>query len=1272
MKRTGNHHSHFSVLVTEKSRRKRYNAKFRTTVVDLLFALTPSVPQSNFSVVDIIDGIRDAITFIIDSSLEHIAADDKVRLVLDHKDLDKPISIPMIKRSLLTPDLLCERIMKVAQSKKELLFHGLLNLNVLSTSLPRGGGINGKRSKDSVIDFTDWRKNSQCVIRIKSDGSDCLARAICVSRAKIDGLEGIEWRRLRENKFGHLDKAAYELCKSSGVVQRQDGATYDDLIQFQEFLKPHYQLIVVTPEGGKDLFFRGSVAADKQIFIVYHNNHYDSLTSIRAFLKTDYWCRHCLKGFNDKGDHKCKFTCSRCFGSETCSPEDEITCRECKRTFVSSDCLKRHLIETKVCSRYYYCVSCDSEFSKRSKHVCQHYYCKTCSKNVHFGHHQCYMEPMLMTKLINEDQEPRVHVFYDIESMLVPKSVSEIDHLPNLVVAKTCCSFCWSRMEEYPLPEGCKLCGQRNMTFYGSLAIKKFAEWLFGIYEYVLQKNSKSLGLKQIVDCIVFAHNARSYDSIFVMKYLLESRRTPKPIKRGQKILTMRVGRYKFLDSIAFLTMPLRNFADTFGLPSGKGLFPYLMNTPENQSYVGSWPDKYLYSPNDMKGKTLEIFNKWYEQQTNKTFNLKEELIKYCDQDVTVLMNGVQVFRKLLIDTTGMDPFTRNITLSSFVMHVFRTSYLPRNTLAIPPTIGYEPKRQQSHIATVWLDYLEQTGNIKINREVQLGCYYADGYHPETRRVYEFFGCYFHGCPKCFPTKRNIIKNTISGLSMSQLHAGVEKKMAFYEKNYWDVTTIFECELKAQLAACQEMLSFFKKRHDIIRKPLSSRDAYYGGRVETLKFLHESSFGEKIMYYDINSLYPYILKSRPFPKGHPEIIYDHFKNLDQYEGIINAQITPPRNLRHPLLPSHINGKLMYVLCNKCAEITSEARCEHTDDERTLSGTWVIVEVKKALELGYVLKQIFCIWHYKEIALSNDGQNVYKEFINKWMKIKLQASGWPKENMTSEDKKAHMANIARFEGISMEEDKICKRKDLRTIGKLCANSFYGKMAERTIKSKTKFIKEPYEYFEIQDDHSIDSIDDVFLVNDEVLQVTFTPRSEFVDPPPHAAVIQACYVTAYSRLHLYSYLEQLQERVFYMDTDSVIFSYKPDEVLPETGMLIGQMSDEIKDDYGEQAFIKRFCSIGCKSYCLDIEDGSSMSKYVNKFKGITCGFATACLINFKSILDIVYDKCKSYQVPQKRFKIAKEYTISTQSFEKKLQFTFDKRRIINEFETEPFGY
>ena len=58
--------------------------------------------------------------------------------------------------------------------------------------------------------------------------------------------------------------------------------------------------------------------------------------------------------------------------------------------------------------------------------------------------------------------------------------------------------------------------------------------------------------------------------------------------------------------------------------------------------------------------------------------------------------------------------------------------------------------------ALKWLAWLEHSTGVKIQHagnggEVKIRPYKVDGFDPVTNTVYEFYGCVYHGCPKCFP-----------------------------------------------------------------------------------------------------------------------------------------------------------------------------------------------------------------------------------------------------------------------------------------------------------------------------------------------------------------------------------------------------------------------------------------------------------------------------------------------------------------------------------------
>ena len=48
---------------------------------------------------------------------------------------------------------------------------------------------------------------------------------------------------------------------------------------------------------------------------------------------------------------------------------------------------------------------------------------------------------------------------------------------------------------------------------------------------------------------------------------------------------------------------------------------------------------------------------------------------------------------------------------------------------------------------------------------------------------------------------------------------------------------------------------------------------------------------------------------------------------------------------------------MFVLCRKCGE-EKTSLCNHSDKERAVCGVWCLVELRKALEVGYRLLKVF--------------------------------------------------------------------------------------------------------------------------------------------------------------------------------------------------------------------------------------------------------------------------------------------------------------------------
>lgn len=143
--------------------------------------------------------------------------------------------------------------------------------------------------------------------------------------------------------------------------------------------------------------------------------------------------------------------------------------------------------------------------------------------------------------------------------------------------------------------------------------------------------------------------------------------------------------------------------------------------------------------------------------------------------------------------------------------------------------------------------------------------------------------------------------------------------------------------------------------------PLDPREAFYVGRTGMAKCHYEAEEKEKLFYEDFTSLYPTINKYGTYPVGHPQIIVNvASQNIQDYFGIALVDVISPEKLLHPVLPVKLNRKLMFPLCKKSVEDQLERQwyertnlCPHSDEQRTMTGTWCTPELQKTVEKGYL-------------------------------------------------------------------------------------------------------------------------------------------------------------------------------------------------------------------------------------------------------------------------------------------------------------------------------
>ncbi|KAG8235576.1 hypothetical protein J437_LFUL013126 [Ladona fulva] len=613
-------------------------------------------------------------------------------------------------------------------------------------------------------------------------------------------------------------------------------------------------------------------------------------------------------------------------------------------------------------------------------------------------------------------------------------------------------------------------------------------------------------------------------------------------------------------------------------------------------------------------------------------------------------------------------------------MRVFRKNFLLPNTIAILPPGGYRLADRKSRKALLWLVWEERERGIAIRhagngREARVMGVKVDGLFGKT--VYEFHGCYFHGCVHCFAGSRDEKISNSPRETMNMRHEATLKKSSLLREGGYEVVEMWECGFDTMIRDNPGLARFIEGNPLSTEPPINPRDAFFGGRTNCVRLHHKADIegGEVIRYLDVCSLYPYVNKYRKYPIGHPKIfIGEDCPVLEETEGLVKCTVLPPTDIYHPVLPVKINNKLMFPLCRTCASEENQGECRHTEGERAITGTWVSDEVKVAVREGYRVTRIHEVWQYATSvynSITGEG-GLFSSYINCFLKIKQEASGYPSWCNNPESRKNYIKSFFDRERISLDEGAIKHNPGMRQLAKLMLNSFWGRFGMRENLPRCSILRSHEELVSLATDPNVE-LSRVIPVSEDVIFACWNAHEDSMKALPSANILVACYTTCHARLVLYEYLRKLDRRVLYFDTDSVIFTERPGEWSPSVGDYLGDMTDEAKQ-FGTDCFIDEFVSGGPKNYAISIRSNSSdFHKTVCKVRGITVNSSTEDTVSFNNLKEMVLNDAPPIKITyERRIKRKFPCKVISGAETKTFRVVYNKRRRVNNLDTVPYGF
>ncbi|KAI1287862.1 hypothetical protein HDE_09793 [Halotydeus destructor] len=636
------------------------------------------------------------------------------------------------------------KLRKVAQSSTQFLEFGLLKMTVSIVKPFRGGHI--PRGRNRVVSVPSYIISRRSLVQIKT--LDCypnscgyLALALGVYHTRnLAHMKSPP--RVLKNRFRNLRQSAAMLTNAARDLYTSLNIPLDlhqpvgqlQLEIIQKALENEIHIIVLTRPNVEvqrrsvPCTFVGRSQAKTKLTLEYDGDlnslgHYGLVTKPGRYVDAAFFCYECFTGYSKKDVHFCSAICKSC-KKPRCEKDELLECSACRMVCNSFECLERHLEQT--CAKFKYCVMCESRYTvnKHKTHKCDYHYCSRCDLEYQ-GTHFHYLTPLDAEKLKVQDSIRKVIIAYDIEACQVEQANGRFRHEANLLIAHTCCTDCWNHDERRR--EHCEACGDLERIYAGENCVKEFCDYLINEVSVAADKMS-------FVD--IYAHNAKNYDSRFILRELLQRRlKDHELIMQGSKITKMTV---------------------------------------------------------------------------------------------------VQEFRKEFQRITDIDPTTRCFTLPGIGQEIFRSKQLVKHTIGVTPVNSYQITRD-SLKCRAWLDTIEEFENIKIKREYKLGNFYADGYDPSSQTVFEFWGCYYHGCRCIFKDSEAMV----TGLNqpVHQLRKRVEDKLAYYGRRGLKIVQLWEHDfeqLNLDMAGMsQRYVRYLEKMRN--GNHCNIRDAFFGGRTDEIK-----------------------------------------------------------------------------------------------------------------------------------------------------------------------------------------------------------------------------------------------------------------------------------------------------------------------------------------------------------------------------------------------------------------------------------------------------
>jgi len=616
-----------------------------------------------------------------------------------------------------------------------------------------------------------------------------------------------------------------------------------------------------------------------------------------------------------------------------------------------------------------------------------------------------------------------------------------------------------------------------------------------------------------------------------------------------------------------------------------KAHFPHLFNKAKNYNYVGKIPDLKYYDlgftlKND---KAKDEFYKWYHSWDGRDdWCFEKELLEYCVNDVEMLVEIVKQHHYYQIKMFEKIP------------------YLMISPWHFPTAPGYCHKL--SIIDKTWGFGLVESG-LEITELVQRAATAAmKGWCKLTHIEYYFMRLFLRG-------------------------GRTENFYTWYQGRcaYVDFQSMYPfIQVVRSLVICGQTVNLLYP----VGPPnieIFDRDYYPCDKhVMNPQEICECTFHDKRS----RNCYPYLKLKTQLMDIQPDGYLKYLSTFGQeHVGVLMVDFTPPTDLKIAVIPTF----------------------QKTGEKGFQKCVWSLLPTKKAfvpsplLQLavrkGYKIDKIYRVDRYK-------GESSPWAAILKLLYVAKLTNSMKAPECPLECKRISESYRRKF-GMEIDFTDWDDNPGLKAAAKVLLNGMWGKHAESVDHQQTFVMnnddnQDNWNFCQnvmsdLYSDISFDSLGNFTMFK-------FKENRSFVKPTLMNGYLPvAVFVPCYGQMYLYNYMDQLGDRLLYVDTDSLIYKLDGGSRL-ETGDIWGDLEIESED-------IVEFVALGPKTYGLKYSDGTKMFKC----KGVSLKRAHLNIINFDKAVELVKNRDSDpIKVPQMNFVGGVGHGLETENSDKIIRF------------------